>query len=171
VQIDLPLIIVSIFGILLLAASLWAWKRNADERADHERQLADLRADHAQEVRKARDQSIRQSRSSLLGNAVEQIAPMMPAFCEKFSPSDARFLGTPIDFVIFDGLAEGHLERVVFVEIKSGASRALNSNEREVRRAIQEKRVEFEVISLADARRRTGLQRGARQRSYTAAQR
>jgi predicted Holliday junction resolvase-like endonuclease len=144
---NLPILIVSAFAAGLLAALLWVWKRYADL----EQTLADLRADHAIEIRKARAQSIRLSRSTLLGNAAEQIAPIAPAFCAKFSPSDARFIGAPIDYVIFDGLAAGRLERVVFVEIKSGASSALNSNERAVREAIQEGRVAFELLSLAQS--------------------
>lgn len=73
---------------------------------------------------------------------------MVPSFCEQFSPSDARFLGAPIDYVIFDGLHRGVVDRVVFLEIKSGKKPALNKNEREIRRAIAEKRVEFQVMWL-----------------------
>ena len=143
------LLIVGAAAVVLVSLLLWAWKRNADDRADHERQIADLRVEHQQNIRRAREQSVRQSRSGLLGNAAEQIAPMVPSFCERFSPSDARFLGGPIDYIIFDGMHRGEVERVIFLEVKSGASSALNKNEREVRRAIDERRVEFEVLSLA----------------------
>ena len=64
---------------------------------------------------------------------------------------DEDLKAAPIDYVIFDGLADGHLERVVFLEVKSGASASLNANEREVWRAINEGRVELEVLSLAKA--------------------
>jgi predicted Holliday junction resolvase-like endonuclease len=166
-QLDPTLLIVSAIGVVLLAGLLWAWKRYtelwkryADERAEHEqrmaafrveheRQVADLRVEHQQEIKKACGGSVRQSRSVLLGNAVEQIAPMVPSFCKQFSPSDARFLGAPIDYVIFDGLAEGRLERVIFLEVKSGANTALNKNEREIQRAIEEGRVQFEMLPLA----------------------
>jgi predicted Holliday junction resolvase-like endonuclease len=132
---------------IVVALAIWllvAWLRVSQR-------LADALATHDEELKAARNQSVRQSRSVLLGKAAEQIAPLLPAFCDRYSPSDARFLGAPIDYVIFDGLADGHLERVVFLEVKSGASASLNANEREVRRAISEGRVDFEVLSLANA--------------------
>jgi predicted Holliday junction resolvase-like endonuclease len=134
---ELPLIIVSAVAVFLLAALLWVGKRYGDVRADHARQL-----------KQAREQSVRQSRSVLLGKAFEQIVPMAPIFCERFSASDARFLGAPIDYVIFDGLHRGEVDHIVFLEVKSGAKAALNKNERAVRRAIAEGRVEFQVMSL-----------------------
>jgi predicted Holliday junction resolvase-like endonuclease len=115
---------------------------------------ADFRAGHARLLKEAREWSTRQSQSVLLGNATEQIAPMVPMFCARFSPSDARFLGVPIDYVIFDGLHRWEVDQVVFLEITSGANSGLNKNEREIRRAIQEGRVEFEVLSLAPPRAR-----------------
>ena len=157
----LVLILSAVVAAVLVGVLIWTWKRytdlwkrNADDRADHERQLADLRVEHEQNIKRAREQSVRQSRSGLLGNAAEQIAPMVPSFCERFSPSDARFLGAPIDYIIFDGLHRGEVERVIFLEVKSGASADLNKNEREVRRAIQERRIAFEVLSLAPPRTR-----------------
>ena len=137
---ELLLAIVAALALWLLVALLRMHKR-----------LADALAGHDEELKAARHQSVRQSRSVLLGKAAEQIAPLMPAFCNRYSPSDARFLGAPIDYVIFDGLSDGRLERVVFLEVKSGASASLNANEREVRRAISEGRVDFEVLSLANA--------------------
>ncbi len=87
------------------------------------------------------------SLSVLGGRASEQLVPLLPDFYEDFSPSDARFLGSPVDYVIFDGLKEGDLRRVVLVEVKTGSA-SLNRNEREVRRAIEEGRVDFEVLRL-----------------------
>jgi len=34
------------------------------------------------------------------------------------NPKDARFLGTPLDFIVFDGLDEGEVRRIVFVEVR-----------------------------------------------------
>ncbi|MCA1688990.1 MAG: hypothetical protein LC720_00610, partial [Actinobacteria bacterium] len=115
---DLSLLIVSVLAAALLVALVSVWKRYAEFRADHDRRL-----------KEARDESVRLSRSALLGNAVEQIVPIAPAFCDRFSPSDARFLGAPVDYVIFDGLHRGHVDRVVFLEVKSGTRASLNRNE------------------------------------------
>jgi predicted Holliday junction resolvase-like endonuclease len=99
------------------------------------------------DVQSERRDAAKRSLSVLGGRASEQLVPLLPDFYEDFSPSDARFLGSPVDYVVFDGLKEGDLRRVVLVEVKTGSA-ALNGNEREVRRAIEEGRVEFEVLRL-----------------------
>jgi predicted Holliday junction resolvase-like endonuclease len=149
------LVILGTAVIVLFGLLFWALSRIAD----YERRLADQRIQSEQQIKKATEQSLRQSRTGLVGKATEQIAPMLPEFCERFSPNDARFLGSPIDYVIFDGLHRGQVEQVIFLEIKSGARSDLNTNEREVRQAVQEGRVTFEILSFGDQRRRRALRR------------
>lgn len=96
----------------------------------------------------ARRDAARRSRGVLAGKAGEQLAPLVPAFADRFDPTEARFLGAPVDYVVFDGLATGELREVVLVEVKTGRSR-LNTNELEVERAIAEGRVSFEVLRLS----------------------
>jgi predicted Holliday junction resolvase-like endonuclease len=74
------------------------------------------------------------------GKVIEQLAPHLPGF--PLNPRDARFLGSPVDFVVFDGLEAGDVRRVVFVEIKTGGA-ALSGRERLVREAVRERRVEW----------------------------
>ena len=69
-------------------------------------------------------------------------------FGERFDSHDARFLGAPVDYVVFDGLSAGVLREVVLVEVKTGSSR-LTPNEREVELAIAEGRVSYEVMRLS----------------------
>jgi predicted Holliday junction resolvase-like endonuclease len=95
----------------------------------------------------ARRDATRRSRSALGGRAGEQLVPLVPEFSDRFDPTDARFLGAPIDYVVFDGLCGGELREVVLVEVKTGGSK-LNGNERAVRRAIEEGRVRFELLRL-----------------------
>jgi predicted Holliday junction resolvase-like endonuclease len=51
-----------------------------------------------------RKDSINRSRSTLKGKIAEQLAPVLPGFL--FNPADARFIGSPVDYIIFDGLTE-----------------------------------------------------------------
>ena len=95
--------------------------------------------------RRAVREAVRQSRRSILGQVVEQVVPLMGFF--PFNPRDARFLGSPIDFVVFDGLSHGEVRRIVFVEVKTGRGR-LNGVERRVRRAVEEGRVEFITVRV-----------------------
>jgi len=46
--------------------------------------------------------SVNGSRLTLNGRIAEQMAPVLPGFL--FNPTDARFIGTPEDYIILDGL-------------------------------------------------------------------
>jgi len=61
--------------------------------------------------------------------------------------ADVRFLGSPIDLVVFDGLAEGRVRRIVFLEVKTGRS-GLTSRERCVRDVIQAREVEWAELRV-----------------------
>lgn len=102
------------------------------------------------DLERARQEAVRGSQIVKGGQIAEQLAPLLPGFCDEYNPKDARFLGHPIDFVIFDGLEDGDVRRVVFVEIKSGTSANLNGRQRQVRRAIENGAVDFETLRLAN---------------------
>jgi predicted Holliday junction resolvase-like endonuclease len=76
------------------------------------------------------------TRSVLGGLFSEQIAPFLPNFREDLKASEARFIGKPIDFLIFKGMDEQNITEVVFVEVKTGNS-SLSVNERKLKEAIQ----------------------------------
>ncbi|MDE1848511.1 MAG: hypothetical protein KGH55_00560 [Nanoarchaeota archaeon] len=87
-----------------------------------------------------REEAIARSRSVLAGQFSEQLAPYLPDF--PFNPSEARFIGKPIDFVVFHGMDEKKIDEVVFVEVKSGKSN-LNLNEKNLRDAIKNRKVRW----------------------------
>ena len=88
----------------------------------------------------AKKAAVRRSRSVLGGMFAEQLAPYLPSF--PFSPTEAKFIGAPIDFLVFKGLDEQRIEEVIFVEVKSGSAR-LNHNERSLKDAVINKRVRW----------------------------
>jgi len=97
---------------------------------------------HLQEdVEAIRQDAIKRSRAVLTGQFSEQLAPYLPGF--PGSPSEARFIGKPIDFLIFKGLDAKKVEEVVFVEVKTGKS-ALSGVERSLRDAVKAKKVRWE---------------------------
>ena len=93
-----------------------------------------------EEARQARKVFETRSRATLKGQLSEQLAPYLPGF--PYSPSEARFIGKPVDFLIFEGMDQKDIRNVVFVEVKSGGSR-LSPQERKLRDAIQNKRVSW----------------------------
>lgn len=110
--------------------------------------LVDYRARHpysAADLEDARADSVSRSQSVVSGKALEVLAPLLPEF--EFNPRDARFLGSPVDLVVFDGLTAGDVRSVRFVEVKSGRA-ALTSRERMVRDAVADGRVSWHVLRL-----------------------
>jgi predicted Holliday junction resolvase-like endonuclease len=106
-------------------------------------------------MRRARDirrHAVSQSRAVTRGQVFEQFAAYFPGF--DFNPKDAQFLGKPVDFVVFDGLDEGELRRIVFVEIKTGDA-TLSTRERRIREAIDGGRVEWRELRLGGDHRRS----------------
>ena len=85
------------------------------------------------------------SRAVVSGQVSEHLAVYWPEFVEQFNPRDAHYIGKPVDYVVFDGLDDGEVRRVVFVEVKTGRAR-LNRNERQVRRAIEDGWVDWQVL-------------------------
>ena len=93
--------------------------------------------------------SKKRSRSTLGGTFSEQIAPFLPDFPPDLKASEARFIGKPIDLIVFKGMDEGSISEVVFVEIKSGGSQ-LSLNERTLKSAVDAKRVRWEKYHVPD---------------------
>lgn len=90
-----------------------------------------------------RQDAIQRSQAVTVGKVTEHIVPHLPNF--NFNPKDARFIGSPVDFVVFDGLNDeesDQVRNVVFIEVKTGVS-ALTKRERLVRDAIKAGRVKW----------------------------
>jgi predicted Holliday junction resolvase-like endonuclease len=87
-----------------------------------------------------REDAIKRSRSVLTGQFSEQIAPYFPDF--PYSPTECKFLGKPIDFIVFRGGDENDIKEIIFLEIKSGNSK-LNKQEKNLKETILAKRVKW----------------------------
>ena len=96
-----------------------------------------------------RADAVAKSRAVTVGKVSEQLVPYLPGF--GYNPKDARFLGSPVDFVVFDGLDAGALERVVFLEVKTGGA-ALSTRERQVRDAIASGRITWDELRISSKR-------------------
>lgn len=93
-----------------------------------------------------RRDAVQRSQAVTSGKVHEQLVPYLPSF--PYNPRDVRFLGGPVDLVVFDGLADGLVRRIVFVEVKTGGS-GLSNRERSVRDAVQAGEIEWAELRLA----------------------
>jgi len=91
--------------------------------------------------RNLRKDAVKRSKAVIGGQMVEQVAPFLPEF--PCNPADARFIGKPLDFVAFPGLAENNrIDEILLIEVKTGNSQ-LSEREKEVMRAVKEGRVKY----------------------------
>lgn len=95
------------------------------------------------EEKKIRQDAVAKSQAVTKGKITEHLIPYFPAFA--YNPKDARFLGSPVDFFIFDGLSEGDLSEIVLVEVKTGKSQ-LSKREKQVKECVEGGRVRYEVM-------------------------
>ena len=92
---------------------------------------------------------IKRSRAVLGGQFSEQLAPYLPDF--PYNPNECRFIGKPIDLLVFRGMDEGKIEEVVLVEIKSGKAKKLSRIERLLRDAVKQGRVSWQQYDVPDS--------------------
>jgi predicted Holliday junction resolvase-like endonuclease len=94
-----------------------------------------------------RAQAISQSGAVITGRVTEQLAPYIGLF--PYNPKDVRFIGSPIDLIVFDGMSEGALRRVIFLEVKTGNA-TLSTNQRQIRDALHQHRVEWGEFRMSN---------------------
>ncbi len=98
-----------------------------------------------EQIPDSKKDSIERSRASLGGQFSEQLAPYLPNF--KYKPTECKFLGKPVDLIVFEGLDESEVTEIVFVEVKSGGSE-LNTVQRKIRDAVKEGRVRWDEYRI-----------------------
>ena len=92
------------------------------------------------------DEKFKKSLATRIGQSAEMISPLLPDF--PFDPGDCRFIGKPIDYVVFKGSTESNITEVVFVEVKSGNNKRLNEQEARLREIIEAKRVRWAQFNV-----------------------
>ncbi|HLC22768.1 MAG TPA: Holliday junction resolvase-like protein [Candidatus Nanoarchaeia archaeon] len=126
-MIDSTLIIVAVFILVAIVIGYVVGKKITDHAWQD--QLPEIRED-----------AIKRSRAVLGGQFSEQLAPYLPDF--PYNPTEARFIGKPIDFLVFNGMDEKNISEVIFVEVKSGKSRT-NPVEKTLKNAIENNKVRW----------------------------
>lgn len=130
----LELFITGIFSLIILYIGYRIGKFIAKKQI--EKEIPDIRND-----------AVKQSRSVLAGQFSEQIAPYLPDF--PYKPTEARFIGKPIDFLVFKGMDEGKIDEIVFVEVKSGQSK-LNGIQKSLKSAAESKKISWHEYKVPE---------------------
>ncbi len=91
-----------------------------------------------------RKTAINQSRAVLGGKFTEQMVPFFPDF--KYDPTEVRFIGSPIDMVVFPGLAQGDPQEIVILEVKTGKSAGLTPAQKKIKQLIMDGMVRWDEV-------------------------
>ncbi len=144
-------ILIGLFVGLVVAASVYLiMKMQLRHRiAMVEKEFAKTWAETEASVRK---DAADRSRYVLKGKIAEHMVPIIPEVF-KYNPSDARFIGAPIDYLIFDGytrVKDGESSEditVILADIKTGDAK-LSRTERKIKEAVDSGRVKWETIRI-----------------------
>lgn len=122
-----------------LALGLLAGVRLSQARV-HRRAMARFKRWQAEQLLDDQALAAKRSRAVLRGQVVEQLAPLFDEF--RYDLRDARFLGKPVDFLIFDGHCDvqagraAELREIVFLDIKTGNA-TLSTLERRIKECVE----------------------------------
>jgi predicted Holliday junction resolvase-like endonuclease len=102
------------------------------------------------EEKRIREDAIARSVYSRFGRYIEKFVPFLKKFGH--AAGDVRWLGDPIDFIVFDGYSQDKskgkfLTKISFVEVKTGKSK-LGVCERKIRDLIRDKKVVWEEFRI-----------------------
>jgi predicted Holliday junction resolvase-like endonuclease len=119
--------------------------RSVFAEASKKSALADLEKWKGEYENFYRQDAINRSQSTILGKVTEHLIPFHKNF--PYNPKEARFIGSPIDIIVFKGLEEEERVEIHILEIKTGKSQ-LSKRQRLIRDAIDGNRVFWRVLNL-----------------------
>ena len=78
-------------------------------------------------------QTADRQRSTIKGQLAEKFAPFLPGF--PFKPSECKFIGDPIDYLVFEGLDERDIKKIHLLEVKNNTSR-LSKHQKQIKNIL-----------------------------------
>jgi predicted Holliday junction resolvase-like endonuclease len=109
-------------------------------------ELMVLKTAHQQELndlRKSLERKMVQSRAVIRGQVAEQLFPLSVE--SPYKHEDMKFLGQPLDYIVFENYGEGKISNVVFLEFKTGNS-GLSAVQRSLKEAVEAGNVEWRTV-------------------------
>jgi predicted Holliday junction resolvase-like endonuclease len=110
--------------------------------------IQNIKEDNAIKLKASREDAIARSRSVIEGQTFECLAPHFKEWVYG-KPSEARFIGSPLDYIIFKGLSDNDVTEIIFLEIKTGNSK-VTKRQRSVKKAIEDGKVKYELMEIEE---------------------
>ena len=131
-----------LISLILLVLVIYLIYKNLEWKFKFEERVKKYIEEKEEEIRR---DAIERSSKILSGKALEKLVPLLKSF--NHSPHDVRWLGDPIDLVVFDGASNDNPQKITFVEIKSGKSE-LTEKQKKIKQIIKEGKVFWEEIRI-----------------------
>lgn len=129
----LEMLVLILFGVLAFTAV-----RYFQLKSGFDRKIDEWMKNEEAKIRK---DAIERSARTLSGKTLEKLVPFLDKF--PFDAHDMRWLGDPIDFVIFDGYSSKKSpEQIIFCEVKSGKS-GLSKHQNEIKNLVEKGKVKW----------------------------
>ncbi|HMQ59474.1 MAG TPA: Holliday junction resolvase-like protein [Flavilitoribacter sp.] len=137
-------------------------------------QLEKWKIENEEQIRK---ESKTKSEDIQIGQIYKRFTPFLEEF--PWLPGDTRFLGGPIDFIVFEGLHDDQQKiNLHLVQVKTGQA-SLAKNQKRIKEALDQKRVfwkeirapkeipiEVAVVKPTPVQKPTPIQKPAQQKNY-----
>ena len=131
-----------IVTVALFITVIYLWFMNREWKIRFEQKIRDWKESEEESIRK---DAIERSARTLSGKTLEKLVPFLDSF--PYDPHDIRWLGDPIDLVIFNGQSSGNLNEIVFCEVKSGESK-LSKIQNRIKELVERKKVKWEEFKI-----------------------
>jgi predicted Holliday junction resolvase-like endonuclease len=129
------MVIWEILAAILFITVIYLYFKNREWGIKFEQKIKEWKG---QEEKRIREDAILRSARTLSGKTLEKLVPFLENF--QYDPHDIRWLGDPIDLVIFDGYSSQDPNKIVFCEVKSGDSK-LTKTQKQIKELIENKKV------------------------------
>ena len=158
--------ILLIIILLMMALLVWTIQRIQSQNKallESERDISQIKNDMIEkeagfqqrldkDIKEAQKRSNNMQRNVLKGQIGEQFTPFITDF--PYNPSDCRFMGEPIDYIIFQNLhecADGNVPiedvQLIIAEVKTGNAR-LNQRQKIIKQVIENGQVSFKELRI-----------------------
>ncbi len=130
---------------IVAAIAIFLFVRNLQWKMKFEQRVREFLESREEGIRK---DAISRSARTLSGKTLEKLVPFLERF--DHDPHDVRWIGDPIDLVVFDGYSESgrkSVDKITFVEVKSGESE-LHSGQKNIRSAVEKKKIKWEEFRV-----------------------
>jgi predicted Holliday junction resolvase-like endonuclease len=145
----MPEIFWIVLSFALFAIAIYLFFKNREWKIKFEKEVEDFIEVREQGIRQ---DAIARSARTLSGKTLEKFVPFLEDF--PYDPHDVRWLGDPVDLVVFDGYSKNKesgsgIKQIVFCEVKSGGSK-LSEIQKKLRSLVEQKKVKWEEFRIGE---------------------